>query len=57
MPAVFDRVQDARLLLAIGSDDAPDAERTEGGELRRLANSLGIADRVLRLHDGKLAPA
>lgn len=47
MPAVFDRVRDARLLLAIGSDDAPDAERTEAVELRQLANSLGIADRVL----------
>jgi mannosylfructose-phosphate synthase len=47
MPVVFQRVENARLMLAIGSTEPDEAERREVGELRRLADESGIANRVL----------
>ena len=50
MPTVFERVQDARLLLAVGSTSPTPGEVRQVEELRGLAQSLGIDDRV-RFHD------
>ncbi len=47
MPAVFDRVKDARLVLAIGSTDPSEREREQIGELKDLTKQLGIADRII----------
>jgi len=47
MPAVFQRVEDARLLLAIGSTDPSPEEHRQVDELRELARELGIYDRVI----------
>lgn len=47
MPAVFDRVADAKLLLAIGSTDPSPREIEQIDELRGLAKELEIEDRVL----------
>lgn len=47
MPTVFERVPDARLLLALGSSDPSDHEIKEIEELRQLARELEIADRVI----------
>jgi mannosylfructose-phosphate synthase len=58
MPVVFDRVRDARLLLAIGSNEANETERKQLRMLQRLASDLGVADRILfreRIPDNKLA--
>jgi len=50
MKPVFERVPDARLLLAVGSSDPPPEEIEQIEELRKLAKDMGIADRVL-FHD------
>jgi mannosylfructose-phosphate synthase len=47
MPPVFKRVEDAKLLLAVGSTEPTEREREQVAELKDLANSLGIADRVI----------
>jgi mannosylfructose-phosphate synthase len=47
IPTVFERIEDARLLLAVGSTEPSDDEREQIGELKRLAEELAIADRVL----------
>lgn len=46
MPPVFERVENAHLLLAIGSTDPSAAEMEQTRALKRLAESLGIAPRV-----------
>ena len=46
MPVVFHRVEDCRLILAIGSDDPNEQERGMLRELEGLAADLGIEDRV-----------
>jgi mannosylfructose-phosphate synthase len=50
MPTVFDRLPDARLLLAIGSTTPTPGEARQVEALKELAGELGIADRVL-FHD------
>ncbi len=50
MPEVFQRISDAKLLLAVGSTSPNESELTGIAELRKLADELGIADRVL-FHD------
>jgi mannosylfructose-phosphate synthase len=47
MPTVFERLPDARLMLAVGSTSPTPGEVEQVEELRRLATDLGIADRVL----------
>jgi mannosylfructose-phosphate synthase len=47
MPTVFDRVEDARLLLAVGSTEPSERELEQIGELKALAGQLGIRDRIL----------
>ena len=47
MPPVFERVEDARLLLGIGSTEPTPREREQVEELKTLAGELGIADRVI----------
>ena len=47
MPPVFQRVEDAKLLLAVGSTEPNEQERRQVSELRALARELGISDRVL----------
>jgi mannosylfructose-phosphate synthase len=47
MPTVFQRIDDARLLLAVGSTEPSPREIEQIEELRQLARELGIADRVL----------
>ncbi|NNJ26495.1 glycosyltransferase [Alienimonas chondri] len=46
MPAVFDRVKDAKLILAVGSDELNEQERELQAELEEIAADLGIEDRV-----------
>ena len=50
MSVVFERLEDARLVLAIGSTEPSESEAKQVDELRRLARELGMADRVL-FHD------
>ncbi len=47
MPTVFDRLPDAKLMLAIGSTTPTPGETRQVDELRQMAVDLGIADRVL----------
>ena len=47
MPPVFERISDARLLLALGSTEPNDAEISQVDALRQLAHELNIADRVI----------
>ena len=47
MPTVLSRVPAARLMLAIGSSEPTAGELRQVDELRRLAGSLGIAERVV----------
>ena len=47
MPTVFERLPDARLMLALGSSDPTPGETAQVEELKRLAAELGIADRVI----------
>lgn len=47
MPAVIERVEDARLLLAVGSTEPNEKEIRQVNGLRQLAEELGIEDKVL----------
>ena len=47
MPAVFKRVDDVRLLLAVGSTEPNEDEIKQVGQLKKLADELGIRDRVV----------
>lgn len=47
MPVVFERIENVRLMLAIGSSEPSDTEIQQIEELKDLAAELGIADRVL----------
>jgi mannosylfructose-phosphate synthase len=47
MKPVLTRIEDARLLLAVGSTDPSQREKEQITELKELAETLGIADRVL----------
>jgi mannosylfructose-phosphate synthase len=47
MTPVFERIEDAKLLLAVGSTDPSPREKEQIDELKSIANELGIADRVL----------
>jgi mannosylfructose-phosphate synthase len=47
MPTVFDRVPDARLLLAVGSTEPSQWEIEETERMRKQAKELGISERVL----------
>ena len=47
MPPVFQRIEGARLLLAIGSTEPSDEERSQIEELKALTANLGITDRVI----------
>ena len=47
MPPVFERIADARLLLAVGSTKPNEAEVSQVDTLRQLAQQLGIVDRVI----------
>jgi mannosylfructose-phosphate synthase len=58
MPTVFQRVADAKLLLAVGSTEPTETERKMIRELYDLAHELRIADRVIFtdfIPDGNLA--
>jgi mannosylfructose-phosphate synthase len=50
MPAVFERVKGARLMLAVGSTEPSDSELDQVNALRQLAFDLGVRDRVI-FHD------
>jgi mannosylfructose-phosphate synthase len=47
MPVVFERINGARLLLAVGSTEPSRREREQIGELKQLAERLGVADRII----------
>ncbi len=47
MPPVFKRIEDVRLLLAVGSTEPTEDETKQIDQLRQLADELGIRDRVL----------
>ena len=47
MAPVFQRVSDARLVLAVGSTQPNDDERAQIAALQKLALEVGVADRVL----------
>jgi mannosylfructose-phosphate synthase len=47
MPVVFQRIDQAKLVLAIGSTDPTDREREQVAELKVLANERGVADRII----------
>jgi mannosylfructose-phosphate synthase len=47
MPCVFQRVEDARLLLAVGSTEPTEDEVRQVDQLKILADELGIRERVL----------
>jgi mannosylfructose-phosphate synthase len=58
MPTVFQRVSDAKLVLAVGSTEPNEAERKMIRELYDLAHELRIGDRVIFndfIPDGSLA--
>ncbi|MGD8450501.1 MAG: glycosyltransferase [Phycisphaerae bacterium] len=50
MPVVFQRIEDAKLILAIGSTQPTEREQEQIEELRTIARELKIADRV-HFHD------
>jgi mannosylfructose-phosphate synthase len=50
LPHVFERIGDARLLLAAGSSEPSEGEREQIAGLQALAEELGVRDRVL-FHD------
>jgi mannosylfructose-phosphate synthase len=47
MAPVFQRIEDARLLLAIGSTDPPASEVKQVEAFKQVAGELGIAERVM----------
>ena len=47
MPVVIERVENARLLLAIGSTNPPESEQVQIRALQDLVQELGITDRVI----------
>jgi mannosylfructose-phosphate synthase len=47
MPPVFKRVEDVRLMLAVGSTEPTGGEARQIEQLKQLADELGIRDRVL----------
>jgi mannosylfructose-phosphate synthase len=47
MPAVFERLGDVKLLLAVGSTEPSESEIVQVAELKSLATDLGIAERVI----------
>ena len=47
MPVVFERIEDSKLLLAIGSTEPSAREREQISELKELAGELGVTERVL----------
>jgi mannosylfructose-phosphate synthase len=47
MPVVFRRIEDAKLVLAVGSTEPSEAEREMIAGLHRLARDLGVEDRVV----------
>jgi len=47
MPSVFRRVEDVKLLLAVGSTEPNESEIQQIGDLKELANDLGITERVI----------
>ena len=47
MPAVFERLEDVKLLLAVGSTEPSESEIVQVAELKSLATDLGIAERVI----------
>jgi mannosylfructose-phosphate synthase len=58
MPTVFQRIDDVRLLLAIGSTEPTEDEMAQVAALRQLVDDLGISDRVLYhnyINDDELA--
>ncbi len=50
MQPVCERIDDARLLLALGSDNPPESERRGLEQLRQIATELNLTDRVI-FHD------
>lgn len=47
MPVVFQRIEGARLVLAVGSTEPTEREREQIAELKELARALGVAERVV----------
>ena len=47
MPVVFQRIKDARLLLAVGATEPTEDEKAQVAELKRIAKELEIEDRVV----------
>ena len=47
MPVVFERLEDIKLLLAVGSTEPSDSEIVQVEELKSLAKDLNIAERVI----------
>jgi mannosylfructose-phosphate synthase len=47
MKPVFERVEGARLLLAVGSTEPSDAEREEVEQLRQVGREVGVYERVI----------
>lgn len=47
MPPVFERIKDAKLLLAVGSTDPSESERQQVESYHQIAKELGIEDRVI----------
>jgi mannosylfructose-phosphate synthase len=50
MPVVFERTEDVKLLLAVGSTEPSESEIEQIAELQNLVDELGIAERVI-FHD------
>ncbi len=47
MPPVIKRLDNVKLLLAVGSDDPPESEKKQIEDLKKLAAELGISDHVV----------
>jgi mannosylfructose-phosphate synthase len=50
MKVVFDRLEDVKLVLAVGSREPSDREREQVQDLKNLAKELGVLDRII-FHD------